>query len=118
MELKENEIWNKTVPVVIFSPYFLNKRERNRFCPEELTKECFRFLADEDTAEDYYTEEKTASTGKKKRGRKPKVVEPEPEPEAEGQEEEDGQDEEYAEEKPKRRRTTKKSKKALDAMDG
>ncbi|XP_053379869.1 chromodomain-helicase-DNA-binding protein Mi-2 homolog isoform X2 [Mercenaria mercenaria] len=68
--------------------------------------------SDEDTAEDYYTEEK-ASTGKKKRGRKPKNVEPEE------VEEEEPVEEEYIEEKPtKRRRATKKSKKALDAMDG
>ncbi|XP_060558085.1 chromodomain-helicase-DNA-binding protein 5-like [Ruditapes philippinarum] len=68
--------------------------------------------SDEDTAEDYYTEEK-ASTGKKRRGRKPKNVERE-----EIEEEEEQVEEEYMEEKPtKRRRATKKSKKALDAMD-
>lgn len=76
------------------------------------------FIADEDTAEDYYAEDKPQSSGKKKRGRKPKNVEPEPEPEPEVAEEEDVNEEEYADEKPKRRRATKKSKKALDAMDG
>ena len=65
---------------------------------------------DEDTAEDYYTEEKVASTGKKKRGRKPKVPEPE--------EVEEEIEEEYAEERPRRKRAYKKSKKALDAAEG
>ena len=65
---------------------------------------------DEDTAEDYYTEEKVATSGKKRRGRKPKVVEPEE------QEEEIG--EEFAEERPRRKRAYKKSKKALDAAEG
>ncbi|WAR14920.1 CHD3-like protein [Mya arenaria] len=68
--------------------------------------------SDEDTAEDYYTEEK-ASTGKKKRGRKPKEPKIEPEEEIE----EEVENEEYVEEKPKRRRAAKKSKKALDAME-
>ena len=58
---------------------------------------------DEDTAEDYYTEEK-ASTGKKRRGRKPKVVE-----------EEDADEANEEGERPKRKRAYKKSKKALDA---
>ena len=73
------------------------------------------FAADEDTAEDYYAEDKPQLSGKKKRGRKPKNVEPEPEPEP--VEEEEVAEEDY-DEKPKKRRTTKKSKKALDAMDG
>lgn len=63
---------------------------------------------DEDTAEDYYTEEK-ASTGKKKRGRKPKVVE---------EDVDEGNEEDFAGERPKRKRAYKKSKKALDAAEG
>ena len=62
---------------------------------------------DEDTAEDYYTEEK-ASTGKKRRGRKPRAVE-------EVADEEEANDGEFGEERPKRKRASKKSKKVLDA---
>ena len=63
---------------------------------------------DEDTAEDYYTEEKVSSA-KKKRGRKPKAEQEDGE--EDGEENGDG---DY-DDKPRKKRATKKSKKALDA---